>query len=62
MSVTGPLATYPGLNSPGPSPTPSPTPVPSDKGLGGGAIAGIVIGAVCCVGISIFVMSKGQGS
>jgi len=58
MAVTGPLSTYPGLNSPGPSPTPSPTPVPSDKGLSGGAIAGIVIGVVCCVGVSAFVISK----
>ena len=54
MAVTGPLGTYPGLNSPGPSPSP----VPSDKGLSGGAIAGIVIGVVCCVGVSAFVMSK----
>ena len=56
MAVTGPLSTYPGIGSPGPSPTP--TPVPSDKGLSGGAIAGIVIGVVCCVGVSAFVISK----
>lgn len=54
MAVVGPLGTYPGLNSPSPSP-PSQT-----TGLGGGAIAGIVIGAVCCLGISAFVMSKGS--
>jgi len=58
MAVTGPLGTYPGIGSPGPSPS-SPSPGSQDAaGLGGGAIAGIVIGAVCCLGISVYVASK----
>ena len=56
MAVSGPLGTYPGIGSPGPSPS-SPSP-PQDAGLGGGAIAGIVIGAVCCLGISVYIASK----
>ena len=56
MAVTGPLGTYPGIGSPGPSPS-SPSPS-QDTGLSGGAIAGIVIGAVCCLGISVYIASK----
>jgi len=56
MAVSGPLGTYPGIGSPGPSPS-SPVP-PQDAGLSGGAIAGIVIGVVFCVGISAVVISK----
>ena len=58
MAVTGPLSTYPGLNSP--SPQNSPVSGPSDAGVSGGAIAGIVISVLCCAGISMYLASKGQ--
>ena len=61
MAVSGPLGTYPGIGSPGPSPSSPSSPSSGsqdDTGLSGGAIAGSVIGAVCCLGISVYVASK----
>jgi hypothetical protein len=54
-TVTGPLATYPGLDSPAPAPAPAPV---TPGGLPAWAIALIVILIIFLLGVVGFMMTR----